>query len=197
MLNARRCAMERIKAVRRVQFFGAPGTGKSVLAHEALTYFKKAGMNCEIVLELAREWAYINRGIQSMDQIYLFASQMTREDSLLSREKVDFVITDSPLLLNCWYSRNQNPVFWESLRPLVQLFDQRFQPINFFCPINKSYKFHQEGRHFPEEESISISHSMRDLVEDFYGKDNVIVLPNENRLQAVVEALKERGRAAI
>lgn len=181
--------------MRRIQFFGAPGTGKSVLAHEALTYFKKAGMNCEIVLELAREWAYINRGIQSMDQIYLFASQMTREDSLLSRDKVDFVITDSPLLLNCWYSRNQNPVFWQSLEPLVKLFDKRFEPINFFCPINKSYKFHQEGRHFTEDKSTMISESMYQLVEDFYGKKNVVVLPNENRLEAVVEAVQKKGWA--
>lgn len=52
---------------------------------------------------MAREWAYQNRPIQSLDQIYLFASQMHKEDTLLSRNKVDVIISDSPVYLNAFY----------------------------------------------------------------------------------------------
>jgi len=176
--------------MRRINFFGAPGTGKTVLAHETFAHFKKRNRNCELVTELAREWAYIDRSIQSMDQIYLFASQMNREDSILSRDKVEFLITDSPLLLNCWYSNRQNPVFCDSLSPLVRLFDNRFPPVNFFCPVNHSYKFDQEGRHFSKEDSVKFSESMLDFVTAFYGKDSVTILPEEGRMEAVAERLK-------
>lgn len=177
--------------MRRINFFGAPGTGKTVLAYETFAHFKKSDRNCELVTELAREWAYIDRSIQSMDQIYLFASQMNREDSILSRNKADFLITDSPLLLNCWFSRRQNPVFWQSLEPLVRLFDAKFPPVNFFCPINHSYRFDQEGRHFSKEESATFSESMLEFVTSFYGEDSVTILPNAGRIEAVISRLEK------
>jgi tRNA uridine 5-carbamoylmethylation protein Kti12 len=175
--------------MRRIQFFGAPSAGKTVLSLEVVAECKKHGIKCEIITELAREWAYVDRSISSMDQIYLFASQMNREDTLLSRDKVDFVVTDSPLILNCWFSNAHNPVFWKSLEPLVRMFDERFPVLNFFCPLNKSYKFHAEGRHFPAEKSQEISDSLWEFVKEFYGEENVVVLPDAGRLDAVVAEL--------
>jgi Ni2+-binding GTPase involved in maturation of urease and hydrogenase len=60
--------------VLRINLYGPPGSGKTTLATELFCHLKKEGVNCEIVNELAREWAYQNRPIQSLDQIYLFAS---------------------------------------------------------------------------------------------------------------------------
>lgn len=175
--------------MRRIQFFGAPGAGKSVLAHEFFVHCKKLSRNCEIVNELAREWAYIDRPIQSMDQVYLFASQMNREDTLLSRSKVQFVVCDSPILLNAFYTVKQNDIFWPSLDHLCRVFDQKYEVINFFCPNNDNYAFQNEGRHHNKEETEALSTDIYDFVSSFYGVDNLHVVPEESRLQFIIDKM--------
>lgn len=175
--------------IRRINFFGAPSAGKSVLATELFVHCKKLARNCEVVNELAREWAYVDRSIQSMDQIYLFASQMNREDTLLSRSKVQFVISDSPLMLNLFYSKRQNHEFRLPLEQLSRIFDQKYESINFFCPLNESYVFHNEGRHFDYEESKMFSDQMKSFLDEYYAPEDLIVVPQESRLQFVIDKL--------
>jgi Ni2+-binding GTPase involved in maturation of urease and hydrogenase len=35
--------------MKRINFYGAPSAGKSVLAHEVFTHYKKMGRNCDVV----------------------------------------------------------------------------------------------------------------------------------------------------
>lgn len=176
--------------IRRVNFFGAPSAGKSVLATELFVHCKKFARNCEVVNELAREWAYVDRNIQSMDQVYLFASQLNREDTLLSRSKVQFVISDSPLMLNIFYSNRHNPKFKEPLEQLSRIFDQKYESINFFCPINYNYAFHKEGRHFDYEESKIFSDQMKNFLDQYYKPEELHIVPQESRLQFVIDKLE-------
>lgn len=175
--------------VRRISIFGAPGAGKTVLAHELFAHFKKAGRICEVVNELAREWAYVDRPIQSMDQLYLFSTQLHREDTLLTRNKGEFIITDSPVLLNAFYGTLVSPELLPAYVQFSQSFDARYRSINFFCPLNSKFAYHNEGRYHSQEESRLLSDRIQAFLNNILG-GNLIVLSSENRLQEALNALQ-------
>lgn len=181
----------------RINFFGAPGSGKSTLAAELFSTMKKDGYNCELINELAREWAYLNRPILSCDQIYLFASQMNREDTLLSRNKVDYVITDSPVYLNAFYGILKDAKLMVGFQSLSRYFDLKYSSLNFFCKISDEFTFSQSGRFHNIEESKNLEKSMLNDITDYYKTilmDVIILDDGKNRLDQVISAIKNREK---
>jgi len=174
---------------KRICFYGAPGAGKTTLTHDVFVSSKKSKKNCEVVSELAREWAYLNRPIQSMDQVFLFASQLHREDTLLSRSKVDFVITDSPIILNSYYGYKCDPGLYDSYISFARRFDEKYPALHFFCPVNPSYKFDTEGRFHSAEDAKKISEEMLNYLYTYLNPSELTILSNENRLDTVLEIL--------
>jgi hypothetical protein len=175
--------------IRRINFFGAPGTGKTVLAHELFVYAKQQGFNCEVINELAREWAYYDRIIQGLDQLLLFANQASREDICLRNYTTDFVITDSPVPMAIFYSLLLDDTLKTSYDGFSKAIDLYYPSVNFFCRHNPKYKYHAAGRHHTKEQSSALEDAMLTFCKSYYG-DNLYILPNENRLEAVIAALK-------
>lgn len=178
---------------RRISIFGAPGAGKTVLAHELFTHYKKQGRSCEVLNELAREWAYVDRPIQSMDQLYLFATQMHREDTLLTRDKCEFVITDSPVMLNAFYGTLSSPELAGAYQAIGRCFDQKFPSVNIFCPIVESFEFHAEGRFHSRPEALSLEGKILDFTSLAIGSSELIVLNTPSRLPECLLRLADLG----
>lgn len=178
------------RPIRRINFYGAPGTGKTVLAHELFVHAKQNGFNCEVINELAREWAYYNRKIEGLDQLLLFANQANREDVCLRNYKTDFVITDSPVPMAIFYSL----ILDDSLQPCYDGFaktiDLYYPSVNFFCRHNPKFKYHAAGRHHTLEQSQALSDAMFDYLKTYYG-DDIYELPEENRLAEVIKILNK------
>ena len=182
--------------MQRINFFGCPNSGKTTLAVELFSKCKKLGINCEYINELAREWAYVDRSIQSMDQVYLFATQMHREDSLLSRSKVKFVITDSPIWLNAFYGVYKNSNLYKGFSSLCREFDKKFSAINIFCRFNSNYNFNQSGRHHSIDQLIWLDKEIFEFVSDYCQSnlEKLYVLDNtQDRLEQTFEILKDAG----
>lgn len=85
-----------------INFFGAPSDGKSTTAAALFVLMKRANYKVELVTERAKELVYEDREHQLKDQLSLLATQNKRIDRL--KDKVDWVITDSPLLLTKVYA---------------------------------------------------------------------------------------------
>lgn len=179
--------------VRRISIFGAPGAGKTVLAHELFVHYKKQGRSCEVLNELAREWAYVDRPIQSMDQLYLFATQMHREDTLLTRDKSEFVITDSPVMLNAFYGTLVSPELVGAYREFGESFDKKFRAVNIFCPIDRRFAFHDEGRFHSREEAVELEGQILEFTRAVCHSEGVVVLRSDDRLGESLHALRVRG----
>ena len=90
------------RKTRIISLYGGPGCGKSTAAAYLFTKLKLRGASVEMVQEYVKSWIWDGRTIKPLDQLYLFAKQARAEAILLN--KVDFVITDSPVLMSSYYA---------------------------------------------------------------------------------------------
>lgn len=85
-----------------VCLWGGPGTGKSTTCSGIFNLLKKAGYNCEMNREYIKDWVWEKREIFDGDQVYITAKQL-RKEKIYIRNKLDFIITDSPAALCTFY----------------------------------------------------------------------------------------------
>lgn len=87
-----------------VNLFGVPGAGKSTGAAYIFSRLKMLGVNAELVTEFAKDKVWENNEEVFNNQAYIFGKQSFK----ISRcaNKVDVVITDSPLPLSVFYNND-------------------------------------------------------------------------------------------
>jgi len=178
----------------RINLYGAPGSGKTTLASQIFSLLKTLNYDCELIGELAREWAYTDRMILSFDQVYLFASQMHREDTLFSRSKANIIITDSPVVMNAFYGYIKNKKLYFGLESLARQFDNKYNSVNIFLKQNKDYNYSQSGRFHTLEESKKLESEMQEFLIDYYNKHLLklhILEENSSRLDQIKRILVE------
>lgn len=124
-----------------INFFAGPGAGKSTTAAGLFYTMKKLGKSVELVTEYAKECVYDNSIDKMADQFYLLAKQNRRLDRLVG--KVDYIITDSPLLLCAYYGELYGRHFDIIDTVSRQLFD-KYDNLNVFIHRNKP--FNPNGR---------------------------------------------------
>lgn len=123
-----------------INMFGGPCTGKSTLAAGLFHYMKCQGCDVELVTEYAKDMVYEQRTNIMEDQVYIHAKQYRRISRL--RDKVEYVITDSPILLAAAYAIEG---YYSALEPLVIQTFCSFDNVNFLIRRpNEEYK--QDGR---------------------------------------------------
>lgn len=114
-----------------VNLFGGPSTGKSTLCAGLFTELKVRGIDCEMGREYVKDLVWEESFKKIQNQQYIFGKQ----HNILFRlnDKVDVVITDSPLLLSTVYYKGNNPhfadnVLWEfnNLNTLNYYLDRTF-----------------------------------------------------------------------
>lgn len=87
-----------------INFFGGPGVGKSTVAADLFAMMKREGHSVELVNEYAKEVTWEGHFSYLDDEFYVLAHQNRRLVRL--KGKVDYVVTDSPILLGLAYTPN-------------------------------------------------------------------------------------------
>lgn len=90
-----------MKDTKVINLYGGPGCGKSTGAAHIFSELKLCGISCELVTEFAKDCVWDNSADLLNDQLLVTAQQWHRVDRLLG--KVDYVITDSPILIGLAY----------------------------------------------------------------------------------------------
>ena len=164
-----------------INLFGGPGSGKSTTAAGLFYFFKLFGLSCELCTEWIKECVYEDRKEPFDNQIYTFAKQHKR---LLDLEnKVDFIITDSPILLSSVYGKMIYEK--EQFDEFVLLQYMKFHNYNVFLqrPIN----FEESGRVHNKETSIQKDREIRNLLESYGITHNYI----ETSVNTISEILSD------
>lgn len=141
-----------------VNLFGVPGAGKSTGAAYIFSQLKMKGVNCELVTEFAKDKVWENTEEVFKNQAYIFGKQSFK----ISRcyDKVDVVITDSPLPLSIFY--NHDPRLTENFNGAVMDFFNSYENMNYLLIRTKPYN--SVGRIQTEAESDQLKQPMIDLL---------------------------------
>lgn len=136
---------------RRVSFYAGPGCGKSTMAYRSMSFLKSKGIECEFVSEHVKDWAYSNQRPGGFDQVFLFGTQLRKEDILL-RSGVDVTVTESPPFLAVCYGIVQGLPEITSLIPIAQAFEKQYPSLNFIIR-RKGAKYSSLGRYESHKEA--------------------------------------------
>lgn len=142
-----------------INLIGGPGTGKSTIAAGLFYELKKSGLNCELVTEYAKDKVWEESFKTLDDQIYVFGKQFHRLYRVY--DKVDIVITDSPLLLSIIYDKGESEYFHK----LVVEQYHNFNNMTFF--IERDTVYEESGRMQNEDEAKSIDKEIKDLLHKY------------------------------
>lgn len=141
-----------------LNFFAGPGCGKSTSAAGLFFLMKQKNYKVELVTEYAKAMTYEKRHNILSDQLYILAKQ--NRSLIRVQNDVDFVITDSPLLLGLVYTRQD---YYENFRPLVFEIFNSYQNENFLLRRVKAYQ--EYGRSQTLEQAREKDQQVLDILE--------------------------------
>lgn len=142
--------------------YGGPGAGKSTACLEITAALKKEGYNAEYVQEYAKELVY-EKDMEMLDgspehQYEILKEQTRRMDRLY--DQVDFIVTDSPVMLNTIYNKQLTPEY----ESLVNELQGEYINYSFFMERDAS-NFEEEGRIHNLTESIEKDNEIKDMLQ--------------------------------
>ena len=162
--------------------YGGPGAGKSTACLEITAALKKEGYNAEYVQEYAKELVY-DKDMEMLDgspehQYEILKEQTRRMDRLY--DQVDFIVTDSPVMLNTIYNKQLTPEY----ESLVNELQGEYINYSFFMERDVS-NFEEEGRIHNLTESIEKDNEIKDMLQKneikykTYNHENVNEIVND------------------
>lgn len=153
--------------MRVINIFGSPGSGKSTTAAGLFYTMKIAGYKVELAWEAAKDLVYENRMQALQNQTYVFGDQVQRLERL--RGKVDWVVTDSPIILSSIYAPTDYP---ESFHALVWDLWRRYDNHCFLMERVNDYE--EYGRYHDESQSQEIDRRIRGWLDARQQKFSVV-----------------------
>lgn len=177
-----------------VNLTGAPGAGKSTGAAKIFSELKMLGINCELVGEFAKDKTWEHNATALDCQEYIFGKQSYR--LARCRDKVDVIITDSPLPLTIIYNKDEK--LTEPLTNLVIAVYNSYDNINFF--INRVKPYNPNGRNQTAKESNDISVKIKELYHDLnipYTEINGEPGGYAVAIKMILAALDARSKSAV
>lgn len=166
-----------------INIFGAPSSGKSTISAGLFSFMKLNGMNVELVTEVAKDFVWEQRKQCLSDQLYVSALQNHRLERL--RDKVDWAITDSPLLLSLIYAPCG---YYKNFKPLILEIFESYDSLNIY--LNRVKPYSQIGRMQNEKESDEIALLIKEKLIS-YNVKFIEIDGDENAPKKIYNALRE------
>ncbi len=102
------------------------------------------------------------------NQLYVFAKQHKRIDTIVKNGNVDYIVTDSPLLLSKIYGKGKFPT-QKSEQLFMEMVDEinnSYNNMNIYLERNPDINFEQQGRIQNEEQSKQIDNQILEMLKD-------------------------------
>lgn len=177
-----------------INLFGSAGSGKSTGAAFIFSMLKLYGLNVEYVNEYAKDkvWEENHTVFQPKNQPYIFGKQLYKIHRLL--DKVDYVITDCPLLLSNIYVSDAEVGM--SFKETVRSYFTSMENLNYFIKRVKIYNPVGRNQKSSEEADKILPDLMYEL--NTYANDYSTVDGNlTGYLQILSAILKDAERKGL
>lgn len=168
-----------------INLFGGSGLGKSTTAALLFGEMKLQGLHCELVREYVKEWAWAGRKVGPDDQDTIYENQLSRER--LYYNKLDFIVTDSPLLLGPIYQKfytGDDPIKNRVLEGLQQAADDGIIHMNFVLQRNK--EFDARGRYENETQAKAVDELVEQYLKDLSIPYHIIKSNDRERVHEIL-----------
>lgn len=142
-----------------INFFGAPGVGKTRSTMLLTSYLKESQTDAEASLEFVKEYIHANTEHLLSYQNYIFAQQERQLRILLDSKEVEFALTDAPLLHSAFYAPDNYPVFFKEL--VFEIYNS-YDNVNYF--INRKHSYSHQGRVHNEVDSDLITRRLKSFL---------------------------------
>lgn len=142
-----------------VNFFGGPGSGKSIVAADTFAKLKWRGIVAELSNEYVKRKLWEEHVNLFANQIYIFGKQHLTIKTLLGKVRV--VVTDSPFIMGCVYDTGNNI----HLHKLIIEEFKKLNTYNIFLNRDMS-KFETEGRFQSLNQAIEIDTKIKALLRE-------------------------------
>lgn len=149
-----------------INLFGGPGVGKSTLQAELYALMKMAGYNVEMVREVSKKWALNKEKISAIQQLNIIGEQIKDESEMYG--KVDYVITDSPILLGAYYMYdNHDQMFMKNMVLDYMIFAENNGVLfkNFFLDRG-NIDYDQNGRFQTSQQAIGVDKTLEEFLNN-------------------------------
>lgn len=168
-----------------INLFGVPGAGKSTGAAYIFSQLKMHGINAELITEFAKDKVWESNEEVFKNQAYIFGKQSFKMSRC--KNKVDVIITDSPLLLSAFY--NKDEILGEDFNKVVNNVFQSYNNRNYLILRTKPYN--PIGRNQTQEESDALAEPMKKLLLKYHVDTEFIAGEVEGYNKIVNQILKE------
>ncbi len=145
-----------------INLWAGPGAGKSTIAAQLFAELKWKNCNCELVREWIKEKVWQGNNHSLSNQLYVFAKQ--QNGMFLLKDKVDYVITDSPLPLSIMYNSDKDEGGF--FAKLVSREFSRYDNLNYFIKRQKPYN--PLGRYQTADEAQELDLKIKELLEKYF-----------------------------
>lgn len=175
-----------------VNLYGGPACGKSTASAYLFYLAKKNHIKCELVREYAKYYAWEGWDISHIDQFMIAGQQMKWEGMLWN--KVDFIITDSPVILAAFYcKKHAGDAIGRGLEAQINSYYElgRRNEVEFVhVNLNRVFdEYDQDGRYQDEETAKQYDQEIKDYVMDFFGEDMIECSAREEDLENLAKQL--------
>ena len=173
-----------------VNILGAPSAGKSTGAAYVFSKLKLKGINAELVTEYAKDKVWENNLGALDNQAYMFGQQYYKIDRCA--DKVDVVVTDSPLILSVLYNRSS--LLGEEFNNVVAKVHKSYNSLNYLLKRTKPYN--PVGRVQTEKESDGLMSTLADILDRYEIQYEVLNGDIESYNKIIEKVIEELNKNA-
>lgn len=177
-------------ALKVINLYAGPSSGKSTTAAGLFAKMKIAGYEVELVTEYAKDLVYENRLNILEQQEYILAKQNHKLHKL--RNKVEYAITDSPLLLSTIYcDQSWAPAY--TFEQFVYELYATYDNTHFF--LERPISFQSSGRLHDLEQSKMIDNRVIDMLTHYKRKTGIgytSIPTNENTVDTLFQLITQK-----
>lgn len=146
-----------------INLLGGSGLGKSTNAALVFGALKMLGLEAELVREYVKEWAWQEKPVGKFGQSIIYGRQLERESMLYG--KVNFIVTDSPLILGPIYQSHysgHDTIKNVVLNDLKTAKELGVTHLNFL--LTRKKPFNPKGRYETEEQARVIDRKVESFL---------------------------------